>query len=81
MVYIRSYANVQNSPDGIYTCRELSIVNIQANTTVLLLIANSPNTQVLPSKGIRSTAAFSDDLQYRQWKIMIQCMNHGCDLY
>ena len=45
-----------------YTCRELRTVKSQANTIVLSLIANSPNTQVSPSRGRRITEAFTSEL-------------------
>ena len=44
------------------TCSEFKIVNIHANTAVFSFIASSPNTQVQPSMGITTTAAFSNAL-------------------
>ena len=49
----------------VHTCRELKTVKSQANTAVLSLIANSPNTQVSPSRGRRITEAFTRELVYK----------------
>ena len=40
------------------TCKELRMVNIQANTLDSWLTANIPNTHVIPSKGNSITVAF-----------------------
>jgi len=44
------------------TCSEFNIVNIHANTTALSLMANSPNTHVIPSRGTTIIAALIKDL-------------------
>ena len=44
------------------TCSEFKIVNIHANAAVFSFIASRPNTQVQPSMGITTTAAFSNAL-------------------
>ena len=53
----------------ISTCIELKIVKSQANTAVFLLIANSPNTQVSPSRGSRIRDALTTDLYVGGWKV------------
>ena len=40
------------------TCRELRMVNTQANTLDSSVIASRPNTHVIPSKGNNITVAF-----------------------
>ena len=40
------------------TCKEFSIVNIQANALDSWLTANIPNTHVIPSRGSSITVAF-----------------------
>ena len=42
------------------------MVKSQANTAVLSLIANSPNTQVSPNRGSRITDAFTTELDSEQ---------------
>ena len=60
MVYDDGWISVHSKV--VQTCTELKTVKSQANTTVLSLIANSPNTQVSPSKGRRITEAFTREL-------------------
>ena len=48
----------------LYTCNELSIAKIQANTLVSLLTASMPIIQVNPSTGSRITMALAKSLQY-----------------
>ena len=47
------------------TCREFRIVNIHAKKTVFWSTVKRPNTQVKPSKGRRTTVAFSRDLKWK----------------
>ena len=46
----------------VQTWRELKMVKSQAKTMVFSLTANSPNTQVSPSRGSRITDAFTIEL-------------------
>ena len=48
------------------TCNAFVTVKSQANTTVSSFTANSPNTQVQPSRGTMITAALSNDLITKQ---------------
>jgi len=56
MTIISSHQNIKKETHillhcTLYTCKELTMVNIQANTVVFLLTANTPSTQVSPSTG------------------------------
>ena len=46
------------SDGNIFTCNELSIVNIHANTLDSWLTAKRPNAQVIPNNGSSITVAF-----------------------
>ena len=43
----------------MHTCKELTIVNIHANTIDSLLITRIPNIQVVPSNGSNIIVAFT----------------------
>ena len=43
----------------VFTCSELKMAKSHANTSVFWFTANSPRTQVIPSRGRRMTDAFT----------------------
>ena len=55
--------NVYRYNEYTHTCSELKIVKSHANTSVFSSTANSPMTQVTPSRGRSMIVAFNVDLE------------------
>ena len=58
LILIGIHTDTYAAAAKIFTCKELNMVNIQANTLDPWLTANIPNTHVMPSKGSSITVAF-----------------------
>ena len=59
------------------TCKELRMVNIQANALDSRLKESTPNTHVIPSRGSSITVALSIVLCIKKYTVINEKISHG----